>query len=169
MICTICSSTKYYAKGMCNACYLKDFRKRNPEKAKQYNKANREKHGDKYRAYDRARGKTPERRALNNKVSAAWRAKNIDHDRAVKRAYYRANKDKAVLKKVIRNSRSKRATPAWLTPEMKRQISEVYRLRPVGYHVDHIIPLCGKNVSGLNVPWNLQYLPATENLKKGNR
>lgn len=51
----------------------------------------------------------------------------------------------------------------------QKAIEEFYANCPEGYEVDHIIPLCGKLVSGLHVENNLQYLPAEENLKKGNR
>lgn len=36
-------------------------------------------------------------------------------------------------------------------------------------HVDHVIPLLGKNVSGLHIPANLQIITATANMKKGNK
>lgn len=48
-------------------------------------------------------------------------------------------------------------------------VREFYEKRPVGYVVDHIIPLQGKLVSGLHVIWNLQYLTPQENLSKGNK
>lgn len=65
-----------------------------------------------------------------------------------------------------RKKRVKQATPSWVDLE---EIRQIYLNCPQGHHVDHIVPINGKEVSGLHVPWNLQYLSAIENLKKGNR
>lgn len=57
-------------------------------------------------------------------------------------------------------------TPVWAD---LNKINEIYTNCPEGYHVDHIIPLRGKYISGLHIPENLQYLTAEENLKKSNK
>ena len=45
-------------------------------------------------------------------------------------------------------------------------IKRIYELTPVGYQVDHIVPLA---VGGLHHQDNLQYLPISENQSKGKR
>jgi len=60
----------------------------------------------------------------------------------------------------------KRATPKWADLEA---IKQFYINCPDGMTVDHIIPLRGKNVSGLHVVENLQYLTPLENSRKYNK
>lgn len=49
------------------------------------------------------------------------------------------------------------------------KITRIYSDCPKGSQVDHIIPLQGKNVCGLHVANNLQYLTKEENLRKYNK
>lgn len=83
---------------------------------------------------------------------------------------------KNAAKEGRRRSQKLNATPKWLTPEQLTQIEYLYWLSRdleivsgQKYHVDHEVPLRGKKVCGLHVPWNLRVIPAEINLSKGNR
>jgi 5-methylcytosine-specific restriction endonuclease McrA len=86
------------------------------------------------------------------------------------------NKSKYAFYNGQRRALKMKATPLWLTKEQKKEILEFYSLakelqwlseEPL--HVDHIVPLQGKEVCGLHVPWNLQIIPKSMNLRKKNR
>lgn len=59
-----------------------------------------------------------------------------------------------------------KATPGWADLE---KIKAIYKARPDGHHVDHIVPLNSPIVCGLHWEGNLQYLPAKENMSKKNK
>lgn len=93
-----------------------------------------------------------------------------------KREWFENNKHKVNAACARRRTAKLKATPSWLTDDMWLEIDKLYELafemtesQGISHHVDHIIPLQGKQVCGLHVPWNLQVIPATENLRKGNR
>jgi len=76
-------------------------------------------------------------------------------------------------KRAKRRAQQKQKTPKWANPAaIKVLYKEAIRKTletGVIHHVDHIIPLRGKNVSGLHVEYNLQVIPAHENIKKSNK
>jgi len=74
-------------------------------------------------------------------------------------------KQYAHFHKRMREIRKVTQCPKWADVE---KIREIYVNRPDGCHVDHIVPLRGKNVSGLHVEYNLQYLAIKDNLRKQN-
>lgn len=85
------------------------------------------------------------------------------------------NPDKANKHSANYRALKLRAKPVWLSVEQEGQIRYIYQLAREcsaisgnQYHVDHIIPLRGKDICGLHVPWNLQVLPAEQNIRKSN-
>lgn len=106
-----------------------------------------------------------ERQALNTR----WRLEHPQEMQSYKKAWKQRNRGKVNADWMKRYAAKLQATPSWLTDSHIQEMEQIYANCPSGFHVDHIIPLQGKEVRGLHVPWNLQYLPALENVRKGNR
>jgi hypothetical protein len=94
-------------------------------------------------------------------TSSERRSKN----RLAQQEFYHNNKEYYRQKKAKYRAIKIKACPIWADLEA---IKHFYYSCPEGHHVDHIVPLQGKYVCGLHVPWNLQYLPAKENCSKSN-
>lgn len=97
-----------------------------------------------------------------------WNNKNKETLRAIKSKYKKTDQGKVIgkISRAKRRYKELHSTPSWVNLE---EIKEIYKNCPEGYHVDHVVPLQNPIVCGLHVPWNLQYLTAEENLKKGNK
>lgn len=93
----------------------------------------------------------------------------VERRREVMSKHYEENRGYYKAKKQKRDYREKQCTPSWLTEEQKAEINSFYYNRQRGYEVDHIVPLNGEQVTGLHVPWNLQYLTQADNRSKGNK
>lgn len=102
----------------------------------------------------------------------AYYAKNKEARQEYQRGWNKRNPDYLRAQKAARRTQFNRSV---LTDEDKRVIRGIYRLSKLyswiggePWHVDHIVPLKGKNVCGLHIPANLQPVPAAYNMKKKN-
>lgn len=119
---------------------------------------------------------TEEQREKARIRASEWRDKNPARNREMKASWRRRNLEVKSAASARRRASKIKATPDWLTEDDLNEIKYMYSLARDAktltgedYHVDHIVPLKGKSVCGLHVPWNLQVLPAYINLSKGNR
>lgn len=112
---------------------------------------------NKSRQYKLANPPSELENAKSRARSKRWRENNSEHWRA---QWY------------VRLRRKRNATPSWADRAAILNTYKAARLLELAtgrqYHVDHIVPLRGATVSGLHVEYNLQILPAIDNLRKSN-
>ena len=106
----------------------------------------------------------------------AYYQANKEKKAAYTQAYAQANPGKINAISAKRKAAKIQRTPNWLTVDDYHAIRTLYETAAaltkstgINHHVDHIIPLQGRTVSGFHCPTNLQILTATENQIKNNK
>lgn len=106
-------------------------------------------------------------------IRAKWREKNRKQHNAYNREYFARNKDKRASYQAKRKATILQRTPAWdpnthLIIAKYQLAAMLTKASGIEHHVDHIIPLQGKKVSGLHTFANLRVIPGSDNVKKSN-
>lgn len=179
---------KYQCKTCLNSSY-KNYREKNKEKVKNSQRKCISKNPDKYKEMRKlSKLKNKQRNSDRDKLyrqiniekfkekERLYRIENAEKIKKSKSEYKKRNRGKINAATAKRWTSKLKATPKWITKEHLVEIENLYieakRLESIDSiprHVDHIIPLQGKIVSGLHVPWNLAITTAEDNIKKGNK
>ena len=143
---------------------------------KEYRESEKLRHRTKYNTDKEYR----EHKKLRDKLRYNTKYKNDkefrEHQNFLASKYRKENREVVNAINAKRRAARKQAGTKYFKDVYKDQVAIYYKFAKVlerlmgeQYHVDHAIPLQGKNVSGLHVPANLQIIPATANLRKGNK
>ena len=148
-------------------------------KAKEYRRKNKDKINAKRRATRDYSNPSEQRKEYLRKYRAENKAKirqyyldNAEELKQKARERNRANPTIDNLRSSLKRAWVKKATPPWVCKDSLlsyyKQSKEFEILLGVKHHVDHIVPLRHPLICGLNIPRNLQVIPASVNLKKSN-
>jgi hypothetical protein len=122
------------------------------------------------KAYDAGRYES-----VRDKQIASARAWNLANPEKAREAVRKADAKRRGAKNASRKQYDEmlvQATPKWADLDAIRmfyEVADVLSRGGVKFHVDHLVPIRGKEVRGLHVQDNLRVIPAFLNLKKGNR
>jgi hypothetical protein len=116
--------------------------------------------------------KNEKHREVRNERSRKWRKENLEKSKEQLRNWRHANPEKANALHAKRRASKLQRTPSWTNLEdirMWYEVAEVLSRSGVKFHVDHVVPLQGKTVSGFHVENNMQVIPSYLNVSKNNQ
>ena len=118
--------------------------------------------------------KFKQQKQRKNQHKIHWNKLNFAKRNTYSKKHAKENPEQYAAKTAKRRAAKLQRTPAW-DPHAHLIIAK-YQLAAMlskasgtPYHVDHIIPLQGKKVSGLHTFANLRVIPGSDNVKKSNK
>ena len=186
---------KYGVEAKCKCCTLergKAYKQANKEAIDAYCEANKEAIAERQKAYYQANKEAiAERRKdyrqankeslaaykkvynqANKTALAEYRKTHKEAKAVYSSTYQKANPHIFNAKNAKRRATKLMATPTWADLEAIKgmyQLAAIFNRTGINLHVDHIVPLQGDTVCGLHCEANLQLMPASDNISKGNR
>ncbi len=172
----------------CHAKYVREYRAKNIERARELERQRRARRKEQHRAYaaiwyqankdrikessrrryQRIKSKPSEQRARQE-----WRLSNAHLTRGYSRSYRQRHRDRVAAYVQAKNAKRRQAQPAWANKfkirVMYRTASVLTRLTGRKFEVDHIYPLNSPFMCGLHVETNMRVISKAENVRKSNR
>lgn len=106
-------------------------------------------------------------------ISLKYREKNREKLSTLTKIWQKKNPGRTKAIKMDRVAKLRKVFVPWAN---KDKIAAIYEMAKkmtkntgIQYHVDHIVPIAGKTVTGLHHEGNLRIIPASENLRKYNK
>jgi len=163
---------RYVKTWQCVECVRgasKEWREANLAKSDEINRQWRKRNPGKVKIWKSESQKR--NRAAANVRNKRYADKNRESENARTAAWAKANPAKVLAKRMRYHAAKLNRTPVWADQAAILQVYErAFVLRGEGrdVHVDHILPIQGKLVSGLHVHTNLQIIDAHANRVKSN-
>lgn len=139
----------------CKFVSLKQWRAENPDSVRHHNATNYQRNTDTIKASVKR-----------------WKANNPERARELDRIKEARKPDLKRARVAKRRVAMRTSVPLWADLDAVKgmyQLAQIFRSVGLNIHVDHIVPVRGKTVSGLHTHDNLQLLLGSKNIGKGNR
>lgn len=156
---------KFGVTASCRECLLRYYQD-NKESSLLRNKRYYEKNREKKKQYAQIN-----RDAISSRMKE-YRERNSQHIASRLRKWRQDNPDKVNAHASQYRASKLQSTPSWADKDAiagMYQLATIFNRTGLNLHVDHVVPLNSDTVCGLHCEANLQLLPASDNISKGNR
>jgi hypothetical protein len=165
----------YHSNKEAHQALCKRWRAENPDRAKEICRNDYQRNKDS--VLSRTKQYYYDNKETYTQYKQQWRNNNGARISQTVKAYRTKNLFVVRVKDAIHAARKRalktQATPLWANVQAIENIYLMCQQKTmetgVEYHVDHIIPLKGKKVSGLHVENNLRIITQSENCRKSNK